>query len=158
MDRRGVVRRRAAAEYRTGYRRVETPAADEWFIGALLGFELRPMASLATVRELLLRRRETQPIGAWSCGSVFTNPPGDHAARLIEASGLKGFRIGGASVSRKHANFIINEGQASATDLERVLLHVRDTVARLYGIVLEPEVRIVGEAAPAGVALAGSGG
>ena len=64
------------------------------------------------VRELAQRRKLTQPLGEWSCGSVFTNPPGDHAARLIEAAGLKGFRIGGAVVSEKHANFILNEGEA----------------------------------------------
>ena len=75
---------------------------------------------------------------------MFTNPPGDHAARLIEAAGLKGFRIGGASVSDKHANFIINHGEASAADLERLIAHVRETVARVHGVQLTPEVRIVG--------------
>ena len=72
-------------------------------------------------RGLLEKRRATQPIGEWSCGSVFTNPPGDHAARLIEATGLKGFRIGGAVVSTKHANFILNEGEASARDIESLI-------------------------------------
>ena len=75
---------------------------------------------------------------------MFTNPPGDHAARLIEAAGLKGFRIGDASVSQKHANFFINHGQARAEDLERLIGHVRDTVARVHGVSLHPEVRIVG--------------
>ena len=75
---------------------------------------------------------------------MFTNPPGDHAARLIEAAGLKGFRIGDASVSQKHANFIINHGAARAADVERLIAHVRDTVARTHGITLTPEVRIVG--------------
>jgi len=89
-------------------------------------------------------REVSQPIGEWSCGSVFTNPPGDHAARLIEAAGLKGFRIGDASVSQKHANFIINHGRASAADLEHLIGHVRDTVARVHGVALHPEVRIVG--------------
>ena len=69
---------------------------------------------------------------------------GAHAARLIEAAGLKGFRIGGASVSEKHANFIINHGEASAADLERLIAHVRETVARVHGVPLTPEVRIVG--------------
>jgi UDP-N-acetylmuramate dehydrogenase len=76
---------------------------------------------------------------------VFTNPPGDHAARLIEAAGLKGFKIGGARVSEKHANFIINDGAASADDLEHMIEHVRATVARVHGVTLTPEVRIVGE-------------
>jgi UDP-N-acetylmuramate dehydrogenase len=78
---------------------------------------------------------------------VFTNPPGDHAARLIDTAGLKGFRIGGASVSAKHANFIINHGAATAVDLERLIQHVQETVERVHGVRLHPEVRIVGEAA-----------
>jgi UDP-N-acetylmuramate dehydrogenase len=78
---------------------------------------------------------------------VFTNPPGDHAARLIEAAGLKGLRIGDASVSLKHANFIINHGQASAADIEALILHVQYTVAEVHGVELCTEVRIVGEPA-----------
>jgi UDP-N-acetylmuramate dehydrogenase len=78
---------------------------------------------------------------------VFTNPPGDHAARLVEVSGLKGFRIGDASVSQKHANFIINHGNATAEDLERLIQHVQETVARLHGVQLSPEVRVMGVAA-----------
>ncbi len=110
-------------------------------------FEKKPAAHDAEVRTLLERRKAAQPIGEWSCGSVFTNPPGDHAARLIEAAGLKGYRIGDASVSHKHANFIINYGAATAADLEQLIEHVRDTVARVHGITLTPEVRIVGERA-----------
>jgi UDP-N-acetylmuramate dehydrogenase len=75
---------------------------------------------------------------------VFTNPPGDHAARLIEAAGLKGYRIGDASVSEKHANFIINHGAARAADLEALIEHVRAAVERQHGVSLHPEVRIVG--------------
>jgi UDP-N-acetylmuramate dehydrogenase len=75
---------------------------------------------------------------------VFTNPPGDHAARLIESAGLKGFRIGDASVSDKHANFIINHGAARAADVEAVIVHVQSTVAKVHGIELHTEVRIVG--------------
>jgi UDP-N-acetylmuramate dehydrogenase len=98
------------------------------------------------VRELLERRKATQPIGEWSCGSVFTNPPGDHAARLVEASGLKGYRVGDASVSEKHANFIINHGNATSDDLERLIGHIQDTVERDHGIRLNPEFRIMGAA------------
>jgi UDP-N-acetylmuramate dehydrogenase len=144
IDRTGRIHTRAASEYRVGYREVVAPASEEWFLEAVLSFELRPAAHESEVRALLERRRASQPIGEWSCGSVFTNPPGDHAARLIEAAGLKGFRIGGASVSEKHANFIINHGQASAADLERLIGHVRETVARVHGVQLSPEVRIVG--------------
>ena len=144
IDRGGATRTRPASEYRVGYREVIGPEPDEWFLEASLSFESRPAAHESEVRALLERRRASQPIGEWSCGSVFTNPPGDHAARLIEAAGLKGFRIGGASVSEKHANFIINHGEASAADLERLIAHVRETVARVHGVQLTPEVRIVG--------------
>jgi UDP-N-acetylmuramate dehydrogenase len=95
---------------------------------------------------LLARRKATQPIGEWSCGSVFTNPPGDHAARLVDSAGLKGFRIGGARVSEMHANFIVNDGSATATDIEQLIAHVRHTVERVHGVKLTPEVRMVGEA------------
>ena len=145
IDRGGRTHQRAASEYRIAYREVVAPAPEEWFIGAELAFEQRPGAHADEVRSLLAQRKASQPIGEWSCGSVFTNPPGDHAARLIEAAGLKGFRIGDASVSRKHANFIINHGQASAHDLESLIGHVRETVARVHGVALHPEVRIVGE-------------
>jgi UDP-N-acetylmuramate dehydrogenase len=144
IDRRGRTHRRAPAEYRVSYRQVIAPEPEEWFISAELSFERRPGAHAGEVQKLLAQRKASQPIGEWSCGSVFTNPPGDHAARLIEAAGLKGFRVGGASVSEKHANFIINHGAASAADLERLIGHVRDTVARVHGVALDPEVRIVG--------------
>ena len=144
IDRGGEAHTRAAGEYRVSYRQVIAPAPEEWFIAATLSFERRPAAHESEVRALLERRKASQPIGEWSCGSVFTNPPGDHAARLIEVAGLKGFRIGDASVSHKHANFIINHGQASAADLERLIAHVRDTVQRVHGVALRPEVRIVG--------------
>jgi len=144
IDRAGRVRTRAQDEYQVGYRSVRAPAGEEWFLSADLTFERRPGAHAGEVRALLDKRKAAQPIGEWSCGSVFTNPPGDHAARLIEAAGLKGYRLGDASVSQKHANFIINHGQASARDLEGLIAHVRATVERVHGVALAPEVRIVG--------------
>jgi len=123
---------------------VVAPVPEEWFIAAQLSFEHRPGAHVDEVRTLLAQRKASQPIGEWSCGSVFTNPPGDHAARLVEASGLKGYRVGDASVSEKHANFIINHGNATADDLERLIGHVRDTVEREHGVRLNTEVRIMG--------------
>jgi UDP-N-acetylmuramate dehydrogenase len=144
IDRGGRVRTRERGEYEVGYRSVGAPAGEEWFLSADLSFERKPGAHAGEVQALLERRKAAQPIGEWSCGSVFTNPPGDHAARLIEAAGLKGFRLGGASVSQKHANFIINHGEASAQDLEGLIAHVRETVARVHGVALSPEVRIVG--------------
>ena len=147
IDRTGAIRSRSATEYRVSYRHVEPPAADEAFLGAVLRFTPQPGASTETIRDLLVERKRKQPIGEWSCGSVFTNPPGDHAARLIEAAGLKGRRIGGAVVSEKHANFILNEGEASAADLEQLIALVQQEVARHCGVRLQTEVRIVGEAA-----------
>jgi UDP-N-acetylmuramate dehydrogenase len=146
LDRRGIRHTRQAADYDIGYRRVKGPD-NEWFIGARLEFERAPGVNTDAIRELLEKRRETQPIGEWSCGSVFTNPAGDHAARLIESAGLKGFRIGDASVSEKHANFIINHGRALAADVEALIVHVQRTVDRIHGISLHTEVRIVGEPA-----------
>ena len=141
----GSCRTRPVTEYQASYRHVAMPANDEWFLAAELEFPLRDPAVSGTVRALAQRRKDTQPLGEWSCGSVFTNPPGDHAARLIEAAGLKGFRIDGAVVSEKHANFILNEGSATARDLEQLIAHVRATVQRVHGVTLVPEVRVVGE-------------
>lgn len=158
IDRTGREHRRAAGEYRVSYRHVEPPVPQEWFLGARLRFEVRPAEHPGEVHSLLERRKATQPIGEWSCGSVFTNPPGDHAARLIEASGLKGLRIGDASVSMKHANFIINHGAATAADIESLIERVQDEVERAHGVRLHPEVRIVGQAASPGAGpLAGAG-
>jgi UDP-N-acetylmuramate dehydrogenase len=144
IDRLGRTHVRERAEYQVSYREVLMPAAQEWFTAAELAFERKPAAHTRDLQALLERRRATQPIGEWSCGSVFTNPPGDHAARLIEAAGLKGYRLGGASVSDKHANFIINHGAASAAELESLIAHVQGTVARVHGVALKAEVRIVG--------------
>jgi UDP-N-acetylmuramate dehydrogenase len=149
IDRHGEVRQRATEQYSVGYRSVRGPAG-EWFIAARL--QLQPGDAdqgRASIKELLGRRADLQPTGQPSCGSVFRTPPGDYAGRLIEASGLKGARIGGAEVSRKHANFIVNDGAARAADIEALILHVRDTVERLQGVRLVPEVHVVGEPAPA---------
>ncbi len=144
LDRRGQLHTRGVEDFQIGYRSVKGPA-EEWFVAAW--FALRPAAGdgMARIKSLLARRGETQPLGQPSCGSVFRNPPGGHAARLIEDSGLKGWRIGNACVSEKHANFIINLGGASASDIEALITHVRDTVQRRHGVSLIPEVRIVGE-------------
>lgn len=147
IDRRGQVRTRPVSEFKIGYRQVTPPVPDEWFVAAKLTFERGRAVNEAQIKELLERRKASQPIGEWSCGSVFTNPPGDHAARLIDTAGLKGFRIGDASVSEKHANFIINHGEATAADLEKLIQHVQDTVERVQGVKLHPEVRVVGEVA-----------
>ena len=136
---------RTGANFATGYRQVDL-AADEWFLNVVfrLGKDAAGKAE-ARIRELLVRRAESQPTGRFSCGSVFKNPTGAFAGRLIEQCGLKGFAIGDACVSEKHANFIINAGKASATDIEILILHVQATVEQITGIRLVPEVRIIGE-------------
>lgn len=144
MDRNGDTHERDTSEYRYSYRHIEGP--HEWFLGARLRFEKRPDVSSDDIRALLARRKATQPIGEWSCGSVFTNPPGDYSARLIEAAGLKGHHIGGARVSQMHANFIVNDGSAKAADIEALIEYVQLAVQRIHGVMLTTEVRIVGEA------------
>jgi len=144
IDRDGEIHERAPAEYTVGYRSVKGPA-NEWFIEATFRFDPDVQPSMENMKAMLERRQATQPLGLPSCGSVFRNPPGDFSARLIEAAGLKGYRIGGAEVSEKHANFIINSDDATATDIEELIEHVRQTVLDVHGIELVHEVRIVGE-------------
>jgi UDP-N-acetylmuramate dehydrogenase len=144
IDRKGVIRTRGPDDFVVGYRSVEGPPG-EWFIAAELQLEEGDVeAARAQIKTLLAKRAATQPTNLPSCGSVFRNPTGDHAARLIEASGLKGFRIGNAQVSEKHSNFIVNLGGARSLDIEALILHVMEEVRRHQGIALKPEVRIVG--------------
>jgi UDP-N-acetylmuramate dehydrogenase len=142
---RGIARRRDAREYSYGYRHIVPPAPGEFFLAASLEFDYKPGITEEAMRELLAKRKETQPIGEWSCGSTFTNPPGDHAARLIEAAGLKGFRIGDIMVSPKHANFLVNVEAATAADVEKLVAHIQDVVSEKFGVSLAPEFRIAGE-------------
>ena len=147
IDRAGVIRDRAREEFSVGYRRVVgTPG--EWFASAVFVFEPNRDGEALAIKELLASRSATQPLGRPNAGSVFRNPPGDFAGRLIEGAGLKGRRQGGAVVSEKHANFIINEGQATAADVEGLIETVRATVKEHTGVALELEVRVLG--APAG--------
>lgn len=134
---------RPASDYHAEYRHVTGPL-DEWFVAGY--FSLVPgdkEKSLTEIRTLLEKRNTTQPTGLPNCGSVFRNPPGNYAARLIEQCGLKGKRIGGAYVSEKHANFIIND-HATAKDIEELIYYVRDKVFEQHGIQLILEVRILG--------------
>ncbi len=145
LDRQGRLRRRTPNEFQVGYRSVVL-AAEEWFVGAELALaEGDVTAAQAQIRGLLAQRSATQPTQLPSCGSVFRNPPGDHAARLIESAGLKGLRRGNAEVSTKHANFIVNLGGARAADIEALLLAVQARVLAEHGVELHAEVRIVGE-------------
>eukprot|EP00119_Amphimedon_queenslandica_P003427 XP_003389650.1 PREDICTED: uncharacterized protein LOC100641185 [Amphimedon queenslandica] len=145
IDRLGRRRIRPYGDYRHGYRHVEGPPG-EWFVACRLDLvDDAEGEAFARIRSLLQRRQASQPVGERSCGSVFRNPPGDYAGRLIEACGLKGHRVGGAVVSEKHANFILNEQGASAADLESLIVEVADEVKQRQGVRLVPEVRIVGE-------------
>src|SRR5574340_284859 len=148
LDRAGRLRWRLPQDFAVGYRHVALQAegGEEWFAAAW--FRLPPgegSAAREKIRELLKRRVASQPLNLPNAGSVFRNPPGDHAARLIEASGLKGLRVGGAQVSEKHANFIVNADGATAAEIEALIEKVRETVRAKQGVELVPEVRIIGE-------------
>ncbi len=143
IDSLGNIKVQKKPEFTPCYRDVK--GSSRWFVGAKLRVEEKFSGdSFGKLQALLQKRRATQPIGKLSCGSVFTNPTGDFAGRLIEISGLKGSRIGGAVVSEKHANFILNENNASATDIERLILYVQEIVKHKTGVILEKEVKIVG--------------
>ncbi|HEY8740754.1 MAG TPA: UDP-N-acetylmuramate dehydrogenase [Candidatus Dormibacteraeota bacterium] len=96
------------------------------------------------MEEIQQARKRTQPVTGRSTGSVFKNPPGDHAGRLVEAAGLKGHAVGGAMVSREHANFIVNTGGAAAADVARLVELVQATVQERFGVLLEPEIQVLG--------------
>lgn len=146
MTRNGEIRIRKPEEYEVAYRHVLGPA-DEWFVSAT--FKLNSgnkETSLQVIKDLLAHRANTQPTNEYNCGSVFRNPPGNFAARLIESCGLKGFNIGGAVVSQKHANFIINhQGSAIAADIEALIHLVQTKVREQTTIELMREVHIIGD-------------
>jgi UDP-N-acetylmuramate dehydrogenase len=149
VDRVGNVRVRTPDDYQVGYRQVDGPAG-EWFLSGTFRFRQDFDTSMEKVKALVNERKDKQPLGLPSCGSVFRNPEGDHAARLIETAGMKGQRIGGAVVSEKHANFIINEGDATAADIEALIDFVQKTVREKHGVELQREVHIIGERGTAG--------
>jgi UDP-N-acetylmuramate dehydrogenase len=151
-DRGGVLHRRIRDEYEVAYRHVRRKdglngTAEEWFVEATFRLPRGVRAESRTrITELLKRRIATQPLGEPNAGSVFRNPTGDYAARLIEACGLKGRVVGGAQISQKHANFIVNLGRARSADIEALLQMAERAVKERFGIALEREVRIVGDA------------
>jgi UDP-N-acetylmuramate dehydrogenase len=149
IDRKGEVRVRHKAEFEIDYRHCVGPGEEEWFLAAWFRLQKGDgVASEARIKEFLAKRMATQPLQLPNAGSVFRNPEGDHAARLIESCGLKGLARGGARVSEKHANFIVNpEGAAKAADIEGLILEVKKRVLEKTGVSLVPEVRIVGEPA-----------
>ena len=149
VDHHGHLHKRMADEYQVGYRQVSAPA-DEWFVSALLILEHGDAAALQTRnKELLEQRSNSQPTQLPNAGSVFRNPQDDYAARLIETAGLKGRCVGGACVSEKHANFIVNTGEATASDIEDLIGQVQQAVEQVHGVSLKREVHIIGERAEA---------
>lgn len=146
INRAGLVQTRMKAEYQPSYRHVTHPSADEWFLGGWFAVPAGDgKASAEQIKQLLAKRLASQPLNMPSAGSTFRNPEGDFAARLIEASGLKGLTIGGAQVSEKHANFIVNLGHASAADIEALINQVKSTVLAKQGVALVQEVKVIGE-------------
>jgi len=151
VDRAGQLHQRTRADYDIGYRTVVLKAeggriAEEWFVAARFDLPRGDGATArATIKLLLERRIETQPLNQPNAGSVFRNPRGDYAARLIEACGLKGCALGGAMISGQHANFIVNTGGARAADIEALIETARGAVKQKFGVDLEREVRIIGE-------------
>ena len=157
VDREGLLHTRTAADYEIGYRHVQAKIPPgppfikggeaEWFVAARFRFVAGDaVLAQARIKELLAKRMASQPLDKPNAGSTFRNPPGDFAARLIESCGLKGYTIGGAQVSVKHANFIINTGTASGADIENMIAHMQATVKEKTGVELVREVKIVGEA------------
>lgn len=150
LDKKGKRHRRTAADYRIAYRQVSGPEG-EWFVAAELHLQAGDTEEgQRRIRELLKKRGDTQPTQQANAGSVFRNPPGDFAARLIESCNLKGECVGAACVSDKHANFIVNTGGATAADVEQLIERVSDTVKAQQDVELEREVHIVGEASQPG--------
>lgn len=145
VDRQGGLAEHGSEKFDVSYRAV-TGYSQSWFVAGLFRFDKDMTGNgRQTIRKFLSMRGATQPIGQNSCGSVFRNPEGDYAARLIEAVGLKGYRLGGAYVSEKHANFMINDGSASAGEMEDLITYVQAKVQEKFGICLQTEVKIIGE-------------
>lgn len=152
INHRGEIITRPPEHYHLAYRSVklkeeyvDPTTPQEWFVAGIFQFEqgVSEEAVQAT-KALLKKRNETQPIGVFSCGSVFVNPKNAYVGQLIEQAGLKGLKIGGAEISTKHANFIINTGTATAEDVLALMKKIVETVYDKFNILLESEVRLLG--------------
>lgn len=145
IDKQGELHLYNAEQFDVSYRHVNLPE-NQWFVAAKMRFEQGDKETeLELIRDLLKKRNISQPTNQPCAGSVFRNPPGDFSGRLIEVSGLKGLTVGGASVSDKHANFIVNNGDASAKDIETLIFEVQQRIEQEHGVKLIPEVHIIGE-------------
>ena len=144
INRKGELINRSRDDFEIAYRHVRLPD-DEWFVAARFRLERKNAQQQNDIKHLLQKRNDSQPIGLPSCGSVFKNPPHNHAAKLIESAGLKGYCLGAACISDKHANFIISKDDTRACDIEALINHIQQTVKQQFNISLETEVRIVGD-------------
>ena len=144
MDRNGEIHQLDPEEFSISYRSVSFPFP-LWFLSCVMSFPEEGFTTIEELKSMRDSRLERQPLTENTCGSVFKNPDGNHAGDLIERSDLKGFRIGGCAVSEKHANFIVNDKEATARDIETLIKHIQKTVKDRYEIDLETEVRIIGE-------------
>ena len=144
MDQCGEIHHLNQKEFSISYRSVGFPFP-LWFLSCVMSFPEEGFTTIEELKSMRDSRLERQPLTENTCGSVFKNPDGNYAGDLIERSGLKGFRIGGCAVSEKHANFIVNDKEATASDIETLIKHIQKTVKDHYGIDLETEVRIIGE-------------
>ncbi len=146
IDRKGQLFTLTPEAYRIGYRLVEPlQGGERWFVAATFFAAADPTTGSEKYRQQLERRNRTQPMAKCSCGSVFRNPPNDYAGRLIESIGLKGYAMGRVAVSDRHANFIVHDGDATATEIERLMGWLQQQVKQRCGVDLQPEVRVVGE-------------
>jgi len=145
INRAGERQAYSSDQFEIAYRSVSL-ADDEWFVACTLKLKISNKKEIEKkIKAILAERAEAQPLGQHSCGSVFRNPENDHAARLIDTCGLKGKQLGGARVSEKHANFIINTGDATALDIEKLIELVQVSVYEKHAVELIPEVRMIGE-------------
>ena len=144
IDEVGIIHHLEPKEFKFSYRSVEFPFP-LWFVSCLMKFPESETTTKSELKAMRDQRIKTQPLSEDTCGSVFKNPKPDHAGDLIERAGLKGYKIGGCSISTKHANFIVNEGTATSADIEKLIRHVQNVVKTKFDVNLETEVRIIGE-------------
>jgi len=144
IDERGQIHHLNSNVFSFSYRSVTFPFP-LWFLSCEMTFPKQEVTTIEELKKLRDSRVEHQPLNENTCGSVFKNPKGHHAGDLIERSNLKGYRVGGCAVSEKHANFIVNDKEATAKDIETLIRHIQDSVKDCFGVDLETEVRIIGE-------------
>ena len=146
LDREGNIHIRYPHEFEIAYRSVKGLPPDEWFAAAIFDLPAgESQEAQQKIREYLDHRAQTQPANLPSCGCVFKNPEGHHASKIIDELGLKGTEVGGLRISEKHANFMINQGEATAKDAQNLIAFVQEKVREKYGLTLHPEVKLIGE-------------